>query len=243
MSLFTGMNLFQWLRPRPPKPTLDKRDQQRLANLAPAAPLSENPLRQQRWVVVDLETSGLNMNRDQVLSIGAVVIEDGAIDLSQQFERTLLRPNHKVSPAVLIHGLAPSAIAAGSEPVQALLDFMEFVGESPLLAFHAPFDQHMLSRALKESLDYPFEHHFLDVAEIAPLLFPQAGLRKAGLDDWTQFFGLQAEERHHASADALVTAELALILFSHARRQEIDSPARLDQSLSKWRRRQQSHSF
>ncbi|SQF94300.1 exonuclease [Paucimonas lemoignei] len=237
------MNLFDWLRPRPPKPTLEHSDRQRLANLAPAAPFPETPLRQQRWVVVDLETSGLNMNRDQVLSIGAVVIEDGAIDLSQQFERTLLRTDHKVSPAVLIHGLAPSEIAAGSEPVEALLDFMEFVGDSPLLAFHAPFDQHMLGRALKESLDYRLEHHFLDVAEMAPLLFPQANLRKAGLDDWTQFFGLHAEERHNASADALVTAELALILFSHARRQQMDSPARLDQSLSQWRRRQQSHSF
>lgn len=237
------MNLFDWLRPRSPKPTLETRDRQRLANLANAAPLSENPLRQQRWVVVDLETSGLNMNRDQVLSIGAVVIEDGAIDLSQQFERTLLRTDHKLSPAVLIHGLAPSDIAAGSEPVQALLDFMEFVGDSPLLAFHAPFDQHMLARALKETLDYRLTHRFLDVAEMAPMLFPQANLRKAGLDDWTQFFGLHAEQRHNASADALVTAELALILFSHARRQQLDSPARLDQALSQWRRRQQSHSF
>ncbi|KFE48325.1 PolC-type DNA polymerase III [Pseudomonas syringae] len=237
------MNLFAWLRPRPPKPSLEHRDQQRLANLAPGATLSEDSLRKQRWVVFDLETSGLNMNRDQVLSIGAVVIEDGAIDLSQQFERTLLRIDHKLSPAVLIHGLGPSAIAAGSEPVQALLDFMEFVGNSPLLAFHAPFDQHMLGRALKESLDYRLEHRFFDVAEIAPMLFPQANLRQAGLDDWTAFFGLQAEERHNASADALVTAELAMILFSHARRQQIDSPAQLDQCLSQWRRRQRSHSF
>ncbi|WP_426116224.1 3'-5' exonuclease [Pseudomonas sp. DSP3-2-2] len=237
------MNLFEWLRPRPPKPTLEHRDNQRLANLAPLAALSEDSLRKQRWVVFDLETSGLNMSRDQVLSIGAVVIEDGAIDLSQQFERTLLRVDHKLSPAVLIHGLGPSAIAAGSEPVQALLDFMEFVGNSPLLAFHAPFDQHMLGRALKESLDYRLEHRFFDVAEIAPMLFPQANLRQAGLDDWTAFFGLQAEERHNASADALVTAELAMMLFSHARRQQIDSPAQLDQSLSQWRRRQRSHSF
>ncbi|WP_341521604.1 3'-5' exonuclease [Pseudomonas sp. G.S.17] len=237
------MNLFEWLRPRPPKPTLEHRDKQRLANLAPVAALSEDSLRKQRWVVFDLETSGLNMNRDQVLSIGAVVIEDGAIDLSQQFERTLLRVDHKLSPAVLIHGLGPSAIAAGSEPVQALLDFMEFVGNSPLLAFHAPFDQHMLGRALKESLDYRLEQRFFDVAEIAPMLFPQANLRQAGLDDWTAFFGLQAEERHNASADALVTAELAMILFSHARRQQIDSPAQLEQCLSQWRRRQRSHSF
>jgi DNA polymerase-3 subunit epsilon len=237
------MSLFQWLRPRSAKHPLDAQEQQRLAQLKPPAALNENPLRQQRWVVLDLETSGLNMNRDQVLSIGAVVIEDGAIDLGQQFERTLLRIDHKLSPAVLIHGLSPSAIAAGSEPVQALLDFMEFVGDSPLLAFHAGFDQHMLARALKDSLGYRLQHRFFDVAEMAPLLRPDANLRQAGLDDWTRLFGLHAEERHHASADALVTAELALILFSYARRQQIDSPAQLDQHLCQWRRRQQTHSF
>ncbi|WP_122553323.1 3'-5' exonuclease [Pseudomonas viridiflava] len=237
------MNLFDWLKPRPRTAPLDNQQVQRLNALPSCAKLSDKPLRQQRWVVLDLETSGLNMNRDQVLSIGAVVIEDGAIDLGQQFERTLLRVDHKVSPAVLIHGLAPSAIAAGSEPVEALLDFMEFLGDSPVLGFHAPFDQHMLSRALKDSLDYRLQHPFFDVAEIAPMLCEQANLRHAGLDDWTRFFGLHAEERHNASADALVTAELALILFSHARRQQIDSPVGLEECLGQWRRRKQSHSF
>lgn len=237
------MNLFDWLRPRPRKTELDDSQRQRLAALPPAAPLNDQSLRQQRWVVLDLETSGLNMNRDQVLSIGAVVIEDGAIDLGQQFERTLLRVDHKVSPAVLLHGLAPSTIAAGSEPVEALLDFMAFVGPGPILGFHAPFDQHMLGRALKDSLGYCLQHPFLDVAEIAPMLFEQANLRQAGLDDWTQFFGLHVDERHNASADALVTAELALILFSHARKQQLDSPVALEQRLGQWRRRRQSHSF
>ena len=109
--------------------------------------------------------------------------------------------------------------------------------------FHAAFDQHMLGRALKDSLGYRLQHSFFDIAEIAPMLCPNAGIRQAGLDDWTKFFGLQAGERHNASADALVTAELALILFSYARRQLIDSPARLDQCVSQWRRRQQSPSF
>lgn len=235
------MNLFAWLRPHAPH--LNARQQQRLEQLAPGAALNKNPLREQRWVVLDLETTGLNLNRDQVLSIGAVVIEDGAIDFSQQFERTLLRPDHKLSPSVLIHGLGPSAIAAGSEPVDALLDLMEFVGSSPLMAFHAAFDRHMLGRALKDSLGYRLQHSFFDVAEMAPMLCPQAHIRQGGLDAWTAFFGLQAGERHHASADALVTAELALILFSYARRQEVDNPANLDQQLGHWRRRQQIHSF
>ncbi len=235
------MKLFPWLRPQ--SPSLDGEQQSRVQQLPAPSPLDERTLREQRWVVVDLETSGLNLNRDLVLSIGAVVIEDGAIDFAQQFERTLHRSQQKVSPSVLIHGLGPSAIAAGCDPAEALLDFMEFVGDSPLLAFHAPFDQHMLTRALKDSLGYRLQHTFLDVADIAPLLCPQAHFREAGLDDWINHFRLQVGERHHASADALATAELALILFSRARQQQIHSPLNLQQRLSQWKRRQQSPAF
>jgi len=235
------MSLFSWLRPASPVVSADL--QQRLAKLPALAELSECSLREQRWVVLDLETSGLNLNRDQVLSIGAVVIEDGAVDFSQMFERTLQRAETKLSRSVLIHGLGPSAIAAGSDPVDALLDFMEFVGDSPLLAFHAPFDQHMLGRALKDSLGYRLAHTFLDVADIAPLLYPEALLREAGLDDWIDHFHLQVGERHHASADALATAELMLILLSRARQQHIDTPRALQARLSQWKRRKQAPSF
>ena len=235
------MSLFSWLRAATPTLTLEQ--QQRLAKLPEAPTLNDCSLREQRWVVLDLETTGLNLNKDLVLSIGAVVIEDGAIDFSQQFERTLQRHAHKLGPSVLLHGLGPSAIAAGSDPVDALLDFMEFVGDSPLLAFHAPFDQHMLGRALKDSLGYRLQHKFLDVADMAPLLCPDAGIRKGGLDDWVRYCGLHVQERHNASADAMATAELALILFSRARAQQIDSPSQLQQRLSQWKRRQQKHSF
>ncbi|WDY57679.1 3'-5' exonuclease [Pseudomonas sp. PSKL.D1] len=229
------MSLFTWLRPA--APLLDDSLRHRLAGMAKAKPLGVCALREQRWVVLDLETSGLNASRDQVLSIGAVAIEDGAIDFSQQFERTLRRPLHKTNASVLIHGLGPSALAAGSDPTEALLDLLDFIGDSPLLAFHAAFDQRMLGRTLKESLGYRLLHPFLDVAELAPMLNPDTVLREAGLDDWVARFGLQVDERHHASADALVTAELALILFSQARRQQLDSPLQLEQRLRGWRRR------
>jgi DNA polymerase-3 subunit epsilon len=235
------VNLFPWRRPRPMP--LAAELQQRLQGLPGPQPLAGCSLREQRWVVLDLETSGLNLNKDQVLSIGAVVIEDGAVDFSQQFERTLLREQPRLGASVLIHGLGPEAIAAGQVPADALLDFMTFVGDSPLLAFHAPFDEHMLGRALKDSLGYTLQHPFIDVAELAPMLCPDALLRAAGLDDWTTHFGLQVGERHHASADALVTAELAMLLFSRARRQGLDSPCALAEKVSQWRRRQQNQVF
>jgi len=232
------MSLFAWLRPA--APSLNPAQQLAVQRLSAPAPWADCSLRQQRWVVLDLETTGLNVNRDLVLSIGAVVIEDGAIDLSQQFENTLQRKGHKPSPSVLLHGLGPEAIAAGCDPVEGLLDFMEFLGDSPVLAFHAPFDERMLGRALKDSLGYRLQHRFIDLAELAPLLNPQIVLREATLDDWIRQFGLQADERHNASADAYVTAQLALILMSQARQLGLDSPALLTERLGQWQRRQRS---
>ncbi|WP_252088500.1 3'-5' exonuclease [Pseudomonas sp. MWU13-3659] len=236
------MNLFAWLRPAVPE--LDDHLRQRLAQLPRPAPAAVCSLREQRWVVLDLETSGLNLNRDQVLSIGAVAIEDGAIDLGRPFERTLHRPTQKTNASVLIHRLGPSALAAGCDPAEALLELLAFIGDSPVLAFHAPFDQRMLARALKDSLGLRLQHVFLDVAELAPMLNPDTVLREAGLDDWIARFGLEVQARHHASADAQVTAELALILFSQARRQQLDSPLQLEQRLKQWRRRKvHNHGF
>lgn len=234
------MSKFTWFSGR--GPALAQRQLERRRELAAPAALDERSLCQQRFVVLDLETSGLNLRRDQVLAIGAVVIEHGAIDLSQQFECTLQCAGHQASASTLIHGIAPSAVANGVEPAEALLDFMEFVGDSPLLAFHAEFDRRMLARALKENLDYRLQHAFFDVAELAPLLCPKAKLPHAGLDDWTRHFGLQVQQRHHASADALVTAELALILLSKARQQDLDSLPALLQALNS-RRRQRAYSL
>ncbi len=221
-------------------PILGLEQLQRRDRLPVAAALDTCSLQEQRMVVLDLETSGLDMRRDIVLSVGAVVIENGGINLADQFESTLLRPAQKISESVLIHGIAPSELEAGEEPAEALLDFLEFVGDSPILAFHAGFDQRMLSRALRQALGYKLRHPFIDVAELAPMLCPNNRPRQNGLDEWCSHFGLQVLQRHHASADALVTAELALILFSKARRQGLDSVAALQQRLANWRQRQQA---
>ncbi|MCW3147407.1 3'-5' exonuclease [Stutzerimonas stutzeri] len=231
-----------WFHPRGPKLTLDH--QQRLAKLPrPIAP-GETPLRQQRLVVLDLETTGLHLKRDLVISIGAVTIENAAIDFSQQFECTLNR-QVKVTESVLIHGIAPSELARGLPPAEALLQFMEFAGDSVFLAFHAPFDQRMLARALKKELGYTLENTFLDVAELAPMLFPQALIHRGGLDHWLEYFHIDNPQRHHASADAMATAEIALILMNRAQRMGIGRIDELAQRLRCWNRSRQAalHSF
>lgn len=230
------MKFFKWFRKGP---EIRSSDALRLATLAKPED-TDLPLKQQRFVVVDLETSGLNTLKDKILSIGAVTIEDSAIALGNQFSCTLRRENHAVSESVLIHQIPPSEVAAGVRPGQALLDFMDYVGGSPLLAFHAIFDQRMLVREMNDAFSYQLRHPFYDVAEIAQLLYPEHGMRNPGLDDWVKFFGLQVLQRHNASADALVTAEIMLILLKRAEQREITTLSELDASLHNWRRRQQS---
>lgn len=91
------MSLFSWLRPA--RPGLNAQQQARLQQLAAPKALGEHSLREQRWVVLDLETSGLNLNRDQVLSIGAVVIEDGAVDFPSSSNVPCNGPTTKSAPA------------------------------------------------------------------------------------------------------------------------------------------------
>lgn len=202
---------------------------------APQA-IDDTPLEQLRLVVMDLETSGLNIQRDQILSVGAVVIEQAAIDLGSQYECTLYRAGHRVSESILIHGIAPSAIERGVAPEDALLDFMEFAGHCLFVAFHAPFDQRMLSRGLRKDLGHRLQHRFIDVAELAPMLFPEARVGRGGLDDWQQWFGLHNSQRHNAAADALATAEIMLILLSKARREGLHTLQQLHSRLGHWRR-------
>lgn len=231
------MSLLKWLKR---KPEMDPRDLQRLSEAPAALVLGEQPLTAQRFVVVDLEATGLNTGRDKILSIGAVTVEDSAIHMGQQFERTLKRREVKVNEAVLIHQIAPSELATGIRPKTALLDFLDFVGDSPLVAFHADFDQRLLQRELKDFFGYHFKHPFFDLAELAPMLNPDHGMRQARMDDWIEFFGLSVMQRHNACADALATAELLLILIKQAKKQDITTLKQLDTALHNWRRRQGS---
>ena len=215
--------------------------QRRVANLTPGKAIDQTPLKQQRWVIVDLEASGLNTLKDCILSIGAVAIEQGGIPLGKQFACTLQRAEQQVTESVLIHQLAPSKLAKGIAPATAVLRFLEFVGDSPILAFHADFDQRLLVREAKQLLNYKLEHVFYDLALLAPALSPQLEANSCSLDQCLSHFKLNILQRHNASADALATAELSLILLHLAEQQGIHTLADWDRLYRGLKQRQQQH--
>jgi DNA polymerase-3 subunit epsilon len=174
-----------------------------------------------RFVVVDVETSGLNLARDRLIAIGAIAVKGGRIALGDSFEIVLQQQNISGKDNILIHGITGTAQTEGVEPGEALLRFLEFLGKDPLVAFHVTFDRTMIQRALKEYLGLDFKHHWSDLAYIAPALYPELKNRHRALDDWIGHFGVQNFARHSALADALATAQLFQVLAQQAQEKEI----------------------
>lgn len=195
-----------------------------------------HPLTEQRLIVLDLETTGLNAAKDHVIAIGAVAIDHLCIPLADQFDLVLKRPELDISDTVLIHGIGPEALTQGHEMEEALIRLLHWMDGDPILAFHAAFDKRFLEKALKTKLGYSREHTWLDVAEILPAFFESTHNGAGRLDDWIDQFGLQVSERHQAAADAMATAELALIALNRAIRQDLTTLSQLDEKLRIGRR-------
>ena len=113
---------------------------------------------------------------------------------------------------ILIHRIGAQQQLGGVDTASALRDFQQFVGDSPLIAYRAPFDAQILRREFAVTLGKPPRWRFADLAEALPILCPET--KANTLDEWAERFQLRIPQRHHAVADALVTAQLLLIAMA-----------------------------
>jgi len=184
-----------------------------------------------RWVVVDVETSGLDLQHDRLLAVAAIALQlrvDAAprIDLADSFEAVLRQqPLPADKDNILLHGIGVGEQAAGQPAREVLEAFERWLADAPLIAFHAAFDQTMIGRAMQSTLGRTLAAPWLDLEPVADALHPEVGGQ--ALDDWLAHFGIDCAVRHQAAADTLATAELLLRLWPAARRQRCTSFADL----------------
>ena len=213
----------QWLASlfgKKPQLTEEQRSRLEAWRKIPAAQLSVS-VNEMRCVVVDVESSGLNLMKDRLISIGAVAMVNGQVVLGDTFYVVLQQPVASHKENILLHGIGGSAQTAGVPAIDALLDFLDYLGKDPLVAFHVIFDQTMIRRAISQYLRFPFKHPWLDMAYIMPALNPELAHRLRTLDDWNGHFDIRNDARHNALADAMVTAQLFQVALNQARKKTI----------------------
>lgn len=198
-------------------PQLPPEQQQRLDawTALPDAVLNR-PFGGTRCVVVDVETSGLDLMEDRLISIGAVAVVNGKIALGDSFYIVLQQQAASGKSNILLHGIGKTKQLEGEPPVEALLAFLEYLGKSPLVAFHVAFDETMIKRAIREYLGFSFRHPWLDLAYVMPGLNPPLARKHRALDNWIGHFDIHIDARHNALADALATAQLFQIAIAQA---------------------------
>jgi DNA polymerase-3 subunit epsilon len=165
-----------------------------------------------RWIMLDVETSGLDTRRDSLLAIAAIGMQVNwsrktlSIALADSFEVVLQQDAASSKGNILIHGIGAQAQRAGMAPAQALHAFSQFAGNSPLLAFHAAFDQAMIGRHARQHLGAALPNPWLDIDHLCAVTFES--VRARALDDWMHHFGIECAVRHQAAADTLAECEL-----------------------------------
>ena len=107
-----------------------------------------DPAPPNEWVSLDCETTGLNVGKDEIISIGAVRIVGNRIMTSERLE-LLVKPEHGVSAeSVKIHRLREQDVAQGLSIDEAMKQLMRFIGSRPLVGYFLEFDVAMINKAL-----------------------------------------------------------------------------------------------
>ena len=176
------------------------------------------PLEGTRWVAIDCETSGLDPARDRLLAVGAVAVRDGAVMLDEFFEAKVRQDTPSAPENIVIHGIGGDAQRSG-QPLGAVIGGLgRFLGAGLPVAFHAPFDAAVLRRH-----GLAPRAAWLDLALLAPALFPEKGRADSPLEHWLAACGIPARARHDALGDAFASAQLLLITLAEAKRQRAGS--------------------
>jgi DNA polymerase III subunit epsilon len=176
-----------------------------------------------RWIVLDVETSGLNPHSDRLLAIAAVALDVSpdferiAIVIGDSYEAVLKQDLPSSKDNILVHHIGVQAQADGRPPIEVLEEFRAWLGDCPLLAFHSAFDEAMLNRAYALAGLKPLQNEWLDIEPLAKITGVNPSLR--ALDDWLGHFGIECAVRHQAAADTFATAELLMRLWPYLKRE------------------------
>lgn len=170
-----------------------------------------------RFVVFDTETTGLDVIKDRILSIGAISIINNTLDVSDSFEIYLKQIEFNAE-TVEIHGLLKEGNLTKKTEKEAIELFIEFLGNSVLVAHHTAFDIEMINAALKR-LNLPnLKNKRIDTG----ILYKKLEGKKDGhfnLDVLCKEFNIPKHDRHTASGDAYITALLFLKIISKLKKE------------------------
>lgn len=160
------------------------------------------------YVVFDIETTGFSSKNDKIIEIGAVKLKDGEIvDSFSTFVDPKVNIPYKITELTSI----TQNMVNGQPTIDEVLPkFMEFVGDSILVAHNAAFDVGFIKKNLMD-MGKTLKNPVMDTVPLARYLYPD--LKKVKLNLVAKHLGISLENHHRAVDDAKATAEILKFSF------------------------------
>lgn len=178
-------------------------------------------------VVLDFETTGLNTQRDRIIEIGAVKLEDGEIKASYS---TLVNPGQLLDPRITeITGITDAMLQGQPSPAEATEKLLEFIGDAVIAAHNAGFDSSILYAELRrmgKTLDVPV----LDTLVLARGMYPE--LKSYRLKSICRHLTVSLTNAHRAVHDATATAQCLNIMLKSLGDEGIHTLAELNNHMN-----------
>ena len=165
-------------------------------------------------VCFDIETTGLQVMREAITEIGAVVLKNG--EITDRFQ-TFVNPGRRLTPEIIgLTGITDAMLKDAPQPKEALEAFLQFVDGRPLAAHNAEFDIGFIREGCRKA-GLEFSPTYVDSLILAQNLLPE--LNKFKLDVVAEHLDLPSFNHHRASDDAGMVGYMLIPFFEKMRRE------------------------
>ena len=155
------------------------------------------------YVAFDLETTGLNVETDYIIEIGALKVKDGKV--CERFME-FVRPPVSISPIITnITGITNEMVTDARNTQDIIRDFVEFCGDFVLVGHNIMFDYKFTKKYASE-YGYAFEKSGIDTLKIARKTL--CDLESKSLGTLCEHYDIINQAAHRAYHDALATAKI-----------------------------------
>jgi len=167
------------------------------------------------YVVIDVETTGFNNDKDEIIEFGAIKVHSG--EILEEFN-VLVKPTKPLPPTITeVTGLTQTMLEEkGVELEQALKEFIKFVGTNPCVAHNAAFDYGFIRAACVKCKIKIFANRQYDTLVMAKKLLPDIRDRK--LKTIAEYLGIDESQFHRSIGDCMVT----MLVFEKLKALEMD---------------------
>jgi len=167
------------------------------------------------FVCFDCETTGLNPKKDDIISIGAVIIKNNTILSSKKFVR-FVKPKTKLQiEAIKIHHIREMDLEEAEDIENVIEEFLNFIGNRKLVGYYLEFDISMINKYLKPKLGITLPNKAYEVSAIyydwRIEKIPQSNI-DLRFDTIMSDLNIPSFGKHDAYNDALMTAMIFLKL-------------------------------